>query len=368
MNTVVYDYQTFCMQEFGGISRYFCELAARIHHIPGLRARIVAPLHFNHYLQDCAAPKLARYVPLRVMGRQRPRSLLNRLASPLLQLACRPSIVHRTYYMSQPRVPGARQVVTVFDMIHELFPQSFAPGDATSALKRARVQEADHVICISHSTARDLMRLWDVPVEKITVTHLGFSGAFSQSVRRGGARPGRPYLLYVGHRGGYKNFAVLLQAYLASERLQRDFDLVCFGGEPLDAAALAGLHTRDLREGALRRVGGSDADLARAYADAHAFVYPSLYEGFGIPPLEAMSCGCPVVCSDTSSLPEVVGDAAELFDPAQAASLCAALERVCLDESRRSELVAAGLARVPQFSWERCAAATAQAYQRLLAQ
>jgi len=357
---VVYDYQVFSMQQYGGVSRYFCELAERIHGMSGWHARVVAPLHVNHHLRISGVPTWGRHVGPPRRGAERWRGVFNRATSAAWQFIARPRIVHWTYYLRQPRVPGIKYVVTVYDMIHELFPESFSADDQSSRLKRECVEAADHVICISHSTACDLMRLFNVAESKITVTHLGFSRAFSQAHRLAAtpSTPGsRPYLLYVGHRHGYKNFSGLLAAYRASPRLRQGFDLVCFGGEPLD----------DSREPDVKRLTGSDDDLARAYAGAHAFVYPSLYEGFGIPPLEAMSCGCPVACSNTSSIPEVVGHAAELFDPHNLDSMRRALEHICFDEARRAELVTAGHLRAGQFSWDRCAAETAQSYRRLLA-
>ena len=364
MPTVVYDHQTFCMQRFGGISRYYCELADRIRR--RLRVRVVAPMHFNDYLAASPVPTLGVYVPLSVTGAGRPRSAINRLLATPLQRASRPDIVHRTYYIPYRAPRRARIVVTVFDMIHELFPENFAPDDATSAFKRASVAAADHVMCISHSTASDLVRLFGTDSAKVSVAHLGFSAAFAAGAPQRAAANGRPYLLYVGQRAGYKNFATALDAYLSSPPLREGFDFVAFGGGRFDAAVLARIDAAGLRAGAVRQVAGvSDAELAAAYRGAHAFVYPSLYEGFGIPPLEAMSCGCPVVCSNTSSIPEVVGDAAELCDPDSVESMRAALERASFDAGRRTELVARGTARAASFTWERCAELTGAVYERL---
>lgn len=363
MTTVVYDHQTFCMQRFGGISRYFCELAERVS--THYRVRVVAPMHFNDYLAQSRVATVGVHVPLEVTGPGRPRSAVNRLLAAPLQRAAGADIVHRTYYVPY-RAPGrARVVVTVFDMIHELLPENFAADDATSAFKRASVAAADHVMCISHSTARDLQRLFGTDPSKITVAHLGFSSAFSTDGAAAAWRE-RPYLLYVGQRAGYKNFATALDAYLSSPSLRDAFDLVAYGAGAFDADELSRIESARLRPGAVRHVrGGSDAELAAAYRSAHAFIYPSRYEGFGIPPLEAMSCGCPVVSSNTSSLPEVVGDAAELCDPASTESIRAALERVAFDSARRTELIDRGAVRASTFTWERCAEITGSVYERL---
>lgn len=369
MNTVAYDHQIFTDQQVGGVSRYFCEIASRVPQQAGWRSRIIAPLHYNDHLAESAAPLLGTYLPMRWGYNGRIHRLLNKRLSPLLLRAVRADLLHRTYYSPRPTPPRGRLVITVFDMIHELFPQHFPSSDKTGELKRRCVSAADHLICISHSTAEDLVRILDVPRSKITVTHLGYSESISapfrdeESQHKSGSRP---YLLFVGRRHGYKNFARLLEVYAASSRLSRDFDLVAFGGVPFTAAELQRVAALKLRDGAVRRETGSDADLALAYAGAHAFVYPSEYEGFGMPPLEAMSRGCPVACSSTSSIPEVVGAAGEYFDPSSIDSIRSALERLAYDDSRREALIRAGHAQREMFSWNRCASETVAAYSKIL--
>ncbi len=367
MHTVVYDYQTFSLQKYGGISRYFCELATRVERSGDLRARVIAPLHYNDYLARAAVPTTGLYVPMVIPRTSRLYRAANSVMAPLLMRAARPGIVHQTYYhVQKPPVPNARTVVTVLDMIHELYPQHFHRSDPTTRNKRACIERADHVICISESTKVDLVRLFAVPPEKISVTWLASSSEFAQTPRPSVRGTGREYLLYVGQRGGYKNFAASLEAYASSNTLRSSFDFVVFGGAPISSHERALFTRLGLRPDAVQRRTGSDLQLAQAYRDARAFVYPSLYEGFGIPPLEAMNSGCPVACSNVSSIPEVTGAAAEYFDPADVGSIASALERACLGEERRNQLVKAGYERAALFSWERCAQETLATYRRLL--
>ncbi|ATU67337.1 glycosyltransferase family 4 protein [Piscinibacter gummiphilus] len=367
MNPVVYDYQTFSLQQYGGISRYFCELALRVHRTDGFRVKVVAPVHFNEYLPECGVPQVAAYLPMRIPRTGRLYRGANRLLGPLLTRAASPSLIHRTYYTPMGSPSGVPVVVTVFDMIHELFADRFPAGDTTSRDKRASLERADHILCISESTANDLVRLFDIPREKMSVTHLGYSNIFATPRTAQETAPhARPYLLYVGHRVGYKNFDMALKAYASSARLRGEFDFVTFGGPPLSASERSLIEELGLAPSQVVRIGGSDADLARAYRHARAFVYPSQYEGFGIPPLEAMSSGCPVACSDVSSVPEVVGQAAALFDPMDVESIRAALESLCLNDVRRQSMIDAGNERVRQFSWDRCAADTVAAYRKVL--
>lgn len=367
LNTIAYDHCIFSTQRVGGISRYFCEIAARLPQHTGWRSCIVVPLHYNDYLADSSAPRLGMHLPMRWGQRGRLHRAVNSLLGPAILKLADADLLHRTYYTAKPRPVRGRFVITVFDMIHELFPQYFPANDLTSKNKRLNVEAADHVICISHSTADDLVRLLNVPRSKITVTHLGLSDGFADAATGDlPAENGRPYFLYVGNRGGYKNFARLLEAYGSSPRLKRDFDLIAFGGASFTVAESARFEALELRPNAVRRRTGSDADLARAYAGAHALVFPSEYEGFGIPPLEAMSCGCPVVCSGASSIPEVVGAAGEYFDPTSIDEIRAALERLADDERRRRALIEAGYLQRQNFSWDRCTSETLAVYRSVL--
>lgn len=369
MHNIIYDHQTFIAQEFGGISRYICELAARVHRIQGFSARVVAPLHRNAYLPNTPVPQSAMRVPVRFRGESRVYRVINEALSPALTAAASPSLIHQTYYSPlATRKSHTPIVLTVFDMIHELFPDNFPPTDPIVRCKAACVAAADHVLCISQSTANDLMRLFGVPAEKISITYLAYSDIFAQTSVTNEVPPHvRPYVLYVGHRRGYKNFETALRAYSSSARLRQEFDLVTFGGPAsFSATEQATMANLSLRAGSVVRLGGSDEALARAYRHARAFIYPSRYEGFGIPPLEAMASGCVTVCSDSSSIPEVVGDAGLLFNPEDVDEARQALEDACFDEALRAQLLTRGSARVREFSWDRCALETVAAYRQTI--
>lgn len=364
---VVYDHQIFAAQRYGGISRYFFELAKGLTEVTvdSVKININSPFYVNNYLSGASASLglLGTHLPV-FPGAERFCRVANSVLSPVLMKALRPDIVHETYYSSRPSAPrSSRTVITVYDMIHELFPQSFPEQDKTRDIKRLAIARADHVICISEHTRQDLVRLLDVPIEKTSVVHLGFS--LTTSEIEDVQAPVRPYLLYVGMRDGYKNFESLLQAYASQPWLKENFDLVAFGGGGFTAYERTVIERLDV-VARVHQQGGSDQVLASCYKQAALFVYPSLYEGFGIPPLEAMSYGCPVVCSNTSSIPEVVGAAARMFDPGSMESLATVLVEVLQNPETCQELRRLGLARVNEFSWNRCARETHSIYQRVL--
>ena len=363
---IIYDHQIFSAQKYGGISRYFVELANHIADAKKAQVRVLSPVYVNAYLASRSpkVPVTGLKVPMINFAELVYGAVNRALESPLLHWF-KPDLVHETYYASKPAKPkGHKCVLTVYDMIHELFPAEFPPNDRVLMDKASAVARADHIICISEHTRRDLIRILGVPHEKTSVIHLGFS------LRPTGARVDlpvrRPFLLYVGARGGYKNFASLLRAYAASGRLMKDFDLLAFGGGPINAKEAELIRQLGIPPENLRQLQGGDDVLEGLYRRAAAFVYPSLYEGFGIPPLEAMSYDCPVVCSNASSIPEVVGDAAMLFDPHSTEVLGQALSAVLNDDGLRQELIEKGRARTKKFSWAKCAQQTTAVYEQVL--
>jgi glycosyltransferase involved in cell wall biosynthesis len=367
---IAYDHNVFCWQPFGGISRYFCEVAQRISAQPAHDVRVVAPFFVNRYLAAVRPPVrvIGRYTP-RLNTTWRANRLANRLASHVLLRALRPRILHETYYSHFNCAPrGARHVVTVFDMIHELFPGEYGPGDRTSFAKRKVVERADHVICISAQTRADLIERWHVEPAKLSVIHLAASLDHVADAKLPESFTGKPYLLYVGARTGYKNFRRFIEAFASSGRLRTDFRIVAFGSGGFTHDELELIRRLRLTGDQVSQISGSDSVLRALYENAAAFVYPSLYEGFGIPPLEAMSFGCPVLCSSAGSIPEVVGDAAQLFDPTSHESIATAIEGVVYDSARRSALVALGHLRRAGFSWDVCARETLDVYERVACQ
>jgi glycosyltransferase involved in cell wall biosynthesis len=363
---VVYDHQIFSTQEYGGISRYCVEVARELEHLADTRVTILAPLHINGFLR--AQPPshvVGTHVrPLRHTARV--RAIVNDGVSRRWLSVHRPSILHETYYREHSLAPvGSRTVVTVYDMIHERFARTFPASDQTASLKAAAVRRADAVICISEHTRRDLLELLPVEPEKVSVVHLAPTfGIAPSNLRTLEIRD--PYLLYVGHRRAYKNFAALLRAIASSDSLRRGFRLVCFGGGQFTAEEWSMAQALGFDSTSLLQREGDDTRLASFYAHAAAFVYPSLYEGFGIPILEAMAHRCPVACSATSSLPEVGGDAVEYFDPTRPEDIATAIHRIVDSELRAHDLRRRGAARVGLFSWLQCARDTHRVYERLL--
>lgn len=362
---ICYDYQIFAAQKYGGITRYFVEIASRISQMPNTDVRILAPLYRSKLLHEKrnALPVVGTYFS----GAFNRASGLCMRAGAIYSNASahwyHPDIVHETYYSPLKTLPSAtKSVLTVHDMVAELFPDppSRQPGifpDRKSAFERA-----DHLICVSQNTRTDLLSLYQVDPVKVSVIPLGSS--IVPSVKP--PLPVEPFFLYVGSRSRYKNFAGLMEAFLQSN-LQKSHKIICFGGDRFTSHELERMRDLKLSLDRFEYLDGDDELLARHYASAVALVYPSLYEGFGIPLLEAMECGCPVLCGNSSSLPEVAGDAASYFDASDPSSIAAAMVQAANSPDRRRQLIQNGKQRVRQFSWDKCSQQTYAVYESLLA-
>ncbi len=375
---IAFDHQAFCLQRTGGISRYFCELANAIL-LKHEELRIFAPMYRNTYLPSVQRSKVEGfwvkdYPPYMA---SLCTNLVGRWASSKIK-RWHPDVLHETYYDAVPLGTNKIPVVlSVFDMIGELnlMGDMHQVADIKNSPKYRAVKRADHIICISKSTQRDLVEVFDVPLSKTSVIYLGGDALHSTvSACLSGIDPpstdsvkhkknSKPYLLYVGLRASYKNFVSLLGAYAKSARLSKDFDLISFGAEPFSEGERAEIARLGLSQPQVRYVHGDDNVLIDLYRHASGFVYPSIYEGFGLPPLEAMGQGCPVISSNTSSMPEVIGDAAEYFDPHNIDDMMYAIEQVVYSPSRAEDLVGKGRVRAKAFSWDRCAAETLLLYQ-----
>jgi glycosyltransferase involved in cell wall biosynthesis len=357
---VLFSHDVFAFQRYGGVSRYVVQLHASLA-AAGVQSRVFGGLHVNQYLPGMTSVT-GRRIPT-------PSSAVVRKAARVASMAAemqlvktwKPTAYHVTYYSRRrPRV-ASPVVVTVYDMIHELFPAQFLPEDDTSVHKRWWVDAASLVFVPSERTKADLVGLWPRCGPKVVVVRPGIMPMASATAPPDGYGD---YLLFVGdRRAPYKNFARFSAAVARSEH-GRHCRLVCFGGGDLSDEERR--HLDDL--GLLGRtvaVSGPDSLLVALYRSARAFVYPSLYEGFGFPLLEAMSLGCPVLCSDTGPIPEVVGKAALLFDPANTESIAAAIDHALGDSEVTATLRAAGQVRAGAFDW-RLAGREARPYYELL--
>lgn len=260
-----------------------------------------------------------------------------------------------------PRFTSVKTVVTIHDVAYFYYPEEFLKKDlyklenwTSYALSRSK-----KVISVSENTKKDIMKFYETPEKKITVVHNGFNQARSSDALREFEAPSSPYLLYVGTLQPRKNVAKLVEAFNVLKKDHSDLKLYLVGKKGwLYDEIFERVKELRLQDSIVFTGYVSNAEKNALYKHAQAYVLPSLYEGFGNPPLEAMSAGRPVVVSNNSSLPEICGDACVYFDPNDTMNMANKISDVLSNKDLRASLKAKGLQRVKQFSWEKCARET----------
>jgi glycosyltransferase involved in cell wall biosynthesis len=349
---ILYDGDIYTLQKTGGINRYFANLISRLPttDTPTLttcrRPQLNALTHPNLDLRYFPRPDIPRFRRIGFwVGRQYLRSVVDRQSFDLL---------HPTYYSLLHNQPidhySFPMVLTVHDFVHE----HFEPDHPHIAAKRQAI------LCVSENTKKDLLERHPQIKAKITVTPL--ASEIDASLAYGNEPvPTPPYCLYVGSRFRYKNFDGMLTALAQVITRYPDLQL-CVVGAPFSKSEQQVIATLGLSQNVQNYGYVDDRQLAKLYRCSLAFVYPSFYEGFGIPPLEAMACGTAVIAANTSSLPEVVGDAGILFDPHSTSALADSLLGLLDRSLERDRLIAKGTQRVKQFNWDKTAAQTFEVY------
>lgn len=366
----------YIQDHFPGIGRYTCNLIDALARVAPDDTFVV--LH-NPALRNTRydVDALAHHPNIELRDADIPTfSLREQWQIPAALRRVRTEVYHSPYYI-MPYLPGCTTIVTIHDLVPLRYPFYFTPIQRLifNATIRLAVHAAQKVITVSSASADDLLSLLRVPRERVVEIAEAADPAFTPQSRetidavRARHQLPESYILYVGSNKPHKNLVRLVNAFAHVRQCVPHTPLVIAG--QWDAR-----YTAAERRAADWGLGDSvrwlanvpSADLPALYAGATLFVFPSEYEGFGLPALEAMACGAPVVCSNAASLPEVVGDAAILVNPRDVGEIAVAMERVLCDAALRDELRAKSLARAAQFSWERTARETLRVYESLIKQ
>lgn len=365
---VLFDYQTFSLQNFGGISRYYAELVSGINQTEENTAYL--PLLFSNNVHLGESGILVKNF-LRNQSLYKKQQIIYRTNKlyTITQLYRKSfDIFHPTYYDPYfvKHIQDKPFTVTFLDMIHERFDKKYdglSDGGLITERKKILAKKADKIIAISESTKQDIVDLLNIVPEKIEVIYLGNS-LIPPNVNSIKEKSVEPYLLFVGRRERYKNFNLLLSAIHPLLK-KYQLKLVCAGGEPFTAEEESLIHSVGANKLVEQR-SINDRALSILYQQATAFIFPSLYEGFGIPVLEAFACNCPCIISNISSLPEVAGDASLYFDPTQPASIAESVEKLLCDAQLREALIEKGKVQLSRFSWQRTVDETLALYRTLI--
>ncbi|TWU35953.1 glycosyltransferase family 4 protein [Novipirellula artificiosorum] len=363
---VVFEGAIFEMLPVGGIARYFTDI---INRLPESITPIVlgpeeASLAFsNPHVTLSGVRTKAPLKMLRRFWRKSQHRLIDQQMDSLSG-----DLHHWTYYSGlcqrEIRPGNVQNVITVYDFIHESFPE-LDPSGAHSYWKRKAIESADHICCISQTTHDDLCDRFPEVASRASVTMLGnsFVNVVAEPVT--GQLANRPYVLFVGRRDNYKNFQTLWHAWQSVRSRVPELALVIVG-PPIKRREARGLGMKEQEEGVIHLGGVSDPVLKGLYQHCRAFVFPSKEEGFGLPAVEAMESGAPVIASTCPALREVLGNVGHYFDAHDVDSLADLLVLADLERLPHCEKkLQLGLQRASELSWQKTVEQTVAAYRTL---
>ena len=360
---ILLDPQIFIYQRFGGISRYFTEVYILFKKKKNVE--IDCPLlytenlHlkeyslFNNYRQKIvhlslklsftASQRIKEFY--KIKSQEKTRQLLRKNQFDLFF-----PTYFDPYFLDD--IGNTPFVLTVYDMINEILPHCYKNDTTTIPNKKLLMEKATKIIAISESTKQDIIRLYPhIEAKKIEVVYLGYTINADHEVEL--PLP-LNYILFVGNRQEYKNFIFFLKAVTPILKEDSSLYVVCAGGNQFTKIELDLINELGLSNQIIQR-NFKDSELSTYYKKAKCFVFPSEYEGFGIPVLESMACGCPVVLANHSSFPEVAGDAGVYFELNNGQDLTNKIKQLLGDKMMRAQYSLKGQEQARKFSWEICA-------------
>jgi glycosyltransferase involved in cell wall biosynthesis len=376
--TITIDY-TPAVEQTGGIGRYVRELVGALTEQP--------VTHFDYKLFVAGTKSSQLPSPLAPHVHWKPTPITPRWFAriwhrlrapiPIEAFVGRTALYHATDFVLLPTLPKTRTLLTVHDLSFVRVPDAASPSLKAylDTVVPRSVKRADHILADSQATKHDLIAVYGTAPEKITVLLSGVEKRFKRvtdnhsllTTRSKYYLGQRPYILSLGTVQPRKNYERLVQSLHRLRSTGHDVDLVIVGGRGwLENPLYETIRQLKLEDHVHITGFADEADLPALYSGAVCFALPSLYEGFGIPVLEAMACGVPVVTSTISSLPEVAGDAALMIDPYNVEELTEALRRLIIDDSLQNHLIQRGYQQAAAFTWERAAAQLLQVYQQLM--
>ena len=357
---ILFDHQIFSSQVHGGVSKYFAEV---IHRLPNDSWMISAWLSNNEYAYNYHLFRGCRFVPcIDFRGKGRMMAELGKLYSFYRIHKGDFDVFHQTNFDTYCIKPlGSKPMVTTYHDVN--FLTQMNRNERMICLQQKSLERADKIIAISENTKNDMLKYFNIDPEKIAVIHHGIENSkipqeLSTRIYE------KPYILFVGMRHAFKNFKRFVQAFGLIADKYPELDIICTRS-PFTKDEITLFRELNI-EDRIHYCVADEMTLNRLYRDALFFVFPSLYEGFGMPILEAMVNGCPVALANASCFPEIAGDAALYFDPMYIDSIKLALENMILNDGLREMYKHKGLERVKYFTWENCAKRHYQLYQSLL--
>lgn len=346
---VLFDHQIFASQKYGGVSKYFAEL---MHHLPQDSWILSNWLSNNEYAYELGLIQGRHFLASHdFRGKGRIMAELGKPKSIVKLLRGKYDVYHQTNFDDYAiRYLGKKPMVTTYHDVNFLTEQNY--NRRMDLWQHASLQRADKIVAISENTKKDILKFFKVDENNIKVIYHGVD-RFEIPETLKGRIIEHPYILFVGNRHLFKNFETFAKAFSTIASKYKDVHVICtksdFTASELDMFAKLELTDR------MHVIKADEMTLARLYRDALFFIFPSKYEGFGMPILEAFIRNCPVALSNTSCFPEIAGEAGAYFNPDDIEEMSEVMKRLLDDKDYRNELACEGRVRADDFSWEKCA-------------
>lgn len=358
---IAFDHTIFLLQNYGGISRYFLELKKEIK--LSNNVKIFCPIYLNNYITNeknifklFKINKIPKYT----------RKLLNKCNFILNEIyfdLWKPDIIHKTYYNDYKyNFKKAKKVINVWDLNHEIYHYMYnKPSDWRP--KKNSLQNVDHIICSSKKTQSDLLKFYEIDLKKTSIIYQGTPRIPKSHIS---LDINYKYLLYVGSRKKYKNFNLILKAFALNNKFLKEFALICFSYEQFEKDEIELMDKLNIDKEKIKLFSGNDKILASLYMGAEALIFPSLNEGLGFPPLEAMKYGCPIIASNNLAIQEAVGNCGFYFNPVDEGSLAKTLETFINSKKEKERKKKDGFERSNLFSWKKTSEDMIKIYEKIL--
>lgn len=364
---VFFDYQIFLLQKYGGISRYITKLNEYLNY-QNINSKIYSPISINEYLLLNKKNQINHFKFNKIFRFcTKAFNFYNNFFTSIYLEKFKPDIIHQTYYKQEYNFKhGTPVVITIYDLIHEKINQNFELSE-NGKWKKKSIKKADHIICISKQTQDDLINFYNIDKKKTSVIHLGTDLALNKLASiSNNISEKKKFLLYVGERGRYKNFKNFIIAFSLSSYLKKEFNIICCGSVNFSKEEKIFFKKNNLNFNTIKYIDATDSQLISLYKNATSLISPSIFEGFGLPVIEAISLGCPVIASNIKVYKEILGINAIYFDPINVDNIKAVLEKNLLSRIILNKLSITALDHSKNYTWDSCVKKTINVYKKVI--
>tara|TARA_Y100001958_G_C21214181_1_gene539681 strand:+ start:731 stop:1810 length:1080 start_codon:yes stop_codon:yes gene_type:complete len=350
MQVILHNSQFF-HQRYGGVTRYSVNLIEKMINNK-LNFQICAPIYKNKYIKKIEKKYIfgfhfSKYPNIFILR------YLNKILVNYYLKGKDKELIHFMYdpEHSQKNI-SQKKIITIHDTIHERYERSY--NNNFYSRRKEILKQMDKIICVSNNTKKDLIEYYDIENSKISVIYNGADHLNTLLLKDGeDIKNSKPYILYVGSRGKYKNFRLFIESYKKSKKIFNNFNVICFGGGSFSKDEIDFFKRLNVLKN-VSLVLGDDLILKSYYKNASLFIYPSLYEGFGISILEAMNLGCPTLVSNIPVFREILENKTSFFDPKSHEDLIFSMEKILFDNENKINLISIGNKIAKKYTWSKC--------------